>query len=237
MKTVSLKLEDNVYKELLRRAREEGFLTVSEYLNSLILRLLESPKTTKQQNMSAPEEEEDRERLIDKLLTLVERKIQSTVNPFTQKVDEINRRVATIIERLEALEDRMNTLEERIKSAEVQHEEVKEQKKVRKTAVDILKEQKVMFESEIASKIKDRDTLFARLERGGAVVIEAKDERIAIDKEFWQSFVQKLKNMKTNNDEELKKMLEPIEFKLLQKLRESALIVFDSSSKSWNLLL
>ncbi|MEM4503008.1 MAG: CopG family transcriptional regulator, partial [Ignisphaera sp.] len=157
--------------------------------------------------------------------------------PFTQKVDDLGRKVAELLERLEVVEERLFKLEETIKTVETRREEIKVQEKSRKSAIEILKEQKVMFEKDIANKIRNRDSFFARLEREGAIVIEAKDERIAVEPSFWNSFVNKLKLTKTNNDDELKKIFDPIEFKLLQKLKESALIVYDGTSKSWNLLL
>lgn len=235
MKIITLKLEDSIYDALMKRTKEEGFPTVTEYITSLILRSIEKTKDVK-----IDREESKKTISLDRILALIERKVQDNINPFTQKIDDINRKIALIIEQIENLEEHINSLEEKIKILEALHAESKEQKKekkIKKTAIDILKDQKIMFERDIVNKIKDRDSFFARLEREGAIVIEAKDERIAIDSQFWQSFLQKLKNIKTNNDEELKKILDPPELRLLQKLRESALLIFDVSSKNWNLLL
>jgi vacuolar-type H+-ATPase subunit I/STV1 len=238
MKIVTIKLDDEVYGELLKRAKEEGFLTVAEYVNSLILRTIE--KSGKE--LSKEGGDEARKPIsVERLLTVVERKVLDTMNPFTQKIDDISRKIAIVIERLEALEERVNGVEEKLKSLEKIPEEIPAKeagaKKARKTAIEILKEQKVMLERDIASKIRDRDTFFAKLEREGAIVIEGKDERIAIDPQFWHQLLNKLKDIRTNNDEELKKILEPLEYKVVQKLRESALLVFDSSSKTWNLVM
>lgn len=231
MKTITLQLDDKLYEELLKKAREEGFSSIADYLYSLISKTLEKAEKVEGR------EGVKRDSLLNRLLSLVERRIQDNINPFTQKVDDIGRRVATIIERLENLEERMNNIEEKIRNIRVLREESKEQKKVRKTAIEILREQKAIFERDIVSKIRDRDSFFARLEKEGAIVIEAKDERIAVEPQFWQSFINKLKSLKTNNDDELKKLLEPVEFRLMQKLRESALLVFDATSKSWSLLV
>lgn len=236
MKIITLRLDEKVYEELLKRAKEEGFSTVAEYLNTLILRIVEE----KPQISGVREGVEDSSKksfVVDRLLSLIERKIQDNINPFTQKIDDLGRRVAMIIERIEGLEERVNSLEEKVKNIEALRTESREQKRVRKTAIEILREQKAIFERDIVSKIRDRDSFFARLEREGAIVIEAKDERIAVEPQFWHNFISKLKNVRTNNDEELKKLLDPIELRLMQKLRESALLVFDGTSKSWSLLL
>lgn len=238
MKTIILKLDEEIYEELLKKAKEEGFLTISEYLSSLVLKIIE--KTEKSETRESVEEVSKKQPMLEKLLALVERKVQDSINPFTQKVDDISRRIASLIEKLESLEERINSLEEKFRGFEQASEEakeVKERKRVKKTAIDILKEQRVIFERDIASKIRDRDSFFAKLEREGAIVIEAKDERIAIDVQFWHTFIDKLKNIKTNNEEELKKHLDPLEFRVMQKLRESALMVFDTATKSWSFVI
>ncbi|MEM0371920.1 MAG: hypothetical protein QXG46_05075 [Ignisphaera sp.] len=232
MKVVTLKLDDKVYEELIKRARDEGFATLSDYIVFVI-----SKHIYRTEHKESYEETTKKSTIVDKIMALVERKVQDSVNPFTQKVDDLGRKVAELLERLEVVEERLFKLEETIKTVETRREEIKVQEKSRKSAIEILKEQKVMFEKDIANKIRNRDSFFARLEREGAIVIEAKDERIAVEPSFWNSFVNKLKLTKTNNDDELKKIFDPIEFKLLQKLKESALIVYDGTSKSWNLLL
>lgn len=234
MKIITVELDDELYEELLKKAREEGFLTISEYLNSLILRTIEK------EGKETFEGESRKSSSMERLLGIIERKVHDTVNPFTQKIDDVNRKIASLIEKLETIEERLNSLEEKTKSIESIAEETKapkETKKVKKTAMDILKEQKVIFERDIATKIRDRDTFFAKLEREGAIVIEAKNERIAVDPQFWHQLIEKLKNIRTSNDEEMKKLLDPIEFKVVQKLRESALLIFDNTTKIWNLVL
>lgn len=231
MKIVTLRLDDKVYEELAKRAKDQGFPTISDYIGSLILKHIEEvrPKDVREEAKKGP--------VLDRVVALVERKVQDSVNPFTQKVDDLGRKVAEILERLEVVEERLSRLETTVKTVEVKHEEPKAQRKPKKSAIDILREQKIIFEKDIANRIRDRDSFFARLEREGAIVIEAKDERVAIESSFWNNFVSKLRSTKTNNDEELKKIYSPIELKLLQKLKESALVVYDGTSRGWNLLL
>uniref|UniRef100_A0A7C2ZVL9 CopG family transcriptional regulator n=1 Tax=Ignisphaera aggregans TaxID=334771 RepID=A0A7C2ZVL9_9CREN len=236
MKIVTLKLEDKEYEELQKLAKEKGFPEVADYVNSLIRKIISKEMAEVKEGAEGLHK---KPQVLEKLVTLVERRIFDTINPFTQKIDEIGRRVASIIERMDSIEERVNILENRIKELELRYaesREPKEQRRARKTAIDILKEQRVIFERDIASKIRDRDSFFARLEREGAVVIETRDERMALDSYFWNTLLDKLKNIRTNNDEELKRLLDPLEYKVVQKLRESALLIFDNSTKTWNLV-
>lgn len=244
MRTIIIKVDDKVYDELERRARSEGFLTVSDYVRNLILRSL--GYVSIEPHPIAPEHEESAVRrgtaIIEKLITYIERKIHDKINPFTSKIDEVNRKLAEVIERIELLEDKVKTLESKTFScyeATTPHaEEERERKeKPRRTARDILRDQKVMFESEIVKRIKDRDTFFLKLERSGAKIIEAKGERIAVDPDFWYEFIEKVKTLSTNNEDKIREYLDPIEYKLFNKLRESALIYFDATSRRWNLLI
>ncbi|HID80110.1 MAG TPA: CopG family transcriptional regulator [Ignisphaera sp.] len=244
MRTIIIKIDDKVYDELERRARSEGFLTVSDYVRNLILRNLGYISTESHSMVSEHEEVSARKgtAVIEKLVTYIERKIHDKINPFTSKIDEVNRKLAEVIERIELLEDKVKELESKASSchevtAPHGEEERERKEKPRRTARDILRDQKVMFESEIVKRIKDRDTFFLKLERSGAKIIEAKDERIAVDPDFWHEFVEKVKALSTNNEDKIKEYLDPIEYKLFNKLRESALIYFDATSRRWNLLV
>jgi len=244
MRTIIIKVDDKVYDELERRARSEGFLTVSDYVRNLILKNLGYVSIEAHPMVSEHEEVAVRRStaIIEKLITYIERKIHDKINPFTSKIDEVNRKLAEVIERIELLEDKVKALESKTlpgyEATSPHAEEGRERKeKPRKTARDILREQKVMFESEIVKRIKDRDTFFSKLERSGAKIIEAKGERIAVDPDFWYEFVEKVKALSTNNEDKIREYLDPIEYKLFNKLRESALIYFDATSHHWNLLI
>lgn len=228
MKVILIRVDDKIYEELEKRAKAGGLLTVAEYIRSLILKELGS----------AQREEEERRAygtLMEKLTNIVERRIQDRINPFTSKIDELARKLSEIVERVEALEDRVNELVER---ASVQREIKKEKKVVtKKSAIDILKEQKVIYEHEIVGKIRDRDSFFAKLAREGARILELKDERVALDLDFLSKFSEKLKRLQTQNEDEIKKVLDPVEEQLFKKLKESALVVYNSSLKQWQLLI
>ncbi|MCS7111353.1 MAG: ribbon-helix-helix domain-containing protein [Ignisphaera sp.] len=234
MRIVSVKIDDKLYEELEKRAKEEGFLTIAEYVRSLIMR--ELGKQGKEETID--ELPKKPQAALDRIVLLLERRIQDKINPFTSKVDELSRKTAEIVERIEGIEQKILEMEERLKmKSDVESRMKTEHKAPRKTAIDILKEQKVIFERDIASRIKDRDSFFARLEQSNAKVIEAKDERIAVDPDFWENFTKKILTIGTNNDDEIRRALDSIESRLFYKLKESALVVYDNTTRKWHLLI
>lgn len=161
--------------------------------------------------------------------------IIDTINAYTGKIDEVNRKISHLIELIEDLAARVQGLEEQIRSAPhvVQQVKPEEKREVRKTAVDILKEQKMMFESDIARKIKNRDAFFEKLRRSGAVVIELAKERVAVDPEFFRVFIEKVDKLTASSEEAIGKELSRDEGKLLKALMNSGLAYFDSTRKKW----
>ena len=176
----------------------------------------------------------------------LQRTIQDILNPYSAKVDMLARRMGDMIEILETLSEKVTALEEEIKKLREMRAEVvpptppyakeRGRERVRRSAVEILKEQKVMFESDIASKIKNRDAFFERLKRDGAVVLELLNERVAVDPEFWSEFKDKLKTIRTTNEAEIAKILGREGLALLKALSKSAQAYFDASKKTWVLL-
>jgi len=176
----------------------------------------------------------------------LQRTIQDILNPYSAKVDMLARRIGDMIEILEALSEKVTTLEEEIKKLREMRAEVvvptpsyakeRGRERVRRSAVEILKEQKVMFESDIASKIKNRDAFFERLKRDGAVVLELLNERVAVDPKFWSEFKDKLRTIRTSNEAEIAKILGREGLALLKALSKSAQAYFDASKKMWVLL-
>ncbi len=163
------------------------------------------------------------------------RSIIDSINAYTGRIDEINRKVSHLIEALEELAARIQSLEEQVRSMAQQAQQVRveERREVRRSAVDILREQKVMYESDIASKIKNRDAFFEKLRRSGAVVIELAKERIAVDAEFFSAFVEKVGRVSSSSEEALSKELSREELKLLKALMGSGLAYFDNIKKRW----
>ncbi len=208
-----------------------------------------APKTAVQQTVSpkALEELVDKrlsarlESIVERLVKVIDRRVQDFINPFTSRLEELARRYAELVERLEAVEQKLGEVEQRLRSGErpgyvpVHRQEYREERRERRrSAIEILREQGAIFESEIARRIKDRNTFFAKLEREGAKILDLQGERIAVDPVFWSSFLEKLSRLATNNDEEIKRVLGPLEYRLFTRLRESALIYYDATQRRWN---
>ncbi|HID72499.1 TPA: hypothetical protein EYP38_01040 [Candidatus Micrarchaeota archaeon] len=174
------------------------------------------------------------EELINRAAIRVERKIFDIINPYTSKIDGLNRKIAEVIERFETLENKVNTLEQQLAEMQKVSAEVKE--KPRKSAIEILKEQKTIFESEIMGKIRNRDLFFNRLERDGAKIIQTKSERIAVDPDFWNYFVNKVRNLKARSVDELRRKLPKVEYKLFNRLKESALLYYNAVKNRWEII-
>jgi hypothetical protein len=160
------------------------------------------------------------------------RTLLDILNAYTGKIDELSRRVSQVVEILEGISSRLQNLEEQLRSTIQQPKQV-EKREPRKSALDILKEQGVMFESDIASKIKNRDAFFERLKRGGAVVIELAKERVAVDPDFFTRFKDRVAKLSSSSDDILSRELEKSELRLLKALSSSGLAYFDSTRKRW----
>ncbi len=218
MKTIIIKVTDEEYAKLEEEARKEGYVLLSEYVK---YKLFSSP--------SARSEVVN----YDDILRKLERKVLDMINPFTAQIEELKGRLADIQEKIDSLEEKSS------KPKDIQpKEKVPSQKppiyQEKRTALEILSEQGVIFESEL--KLKDPDKFFDKLEREGAKIIITEKERIAVDPKFYESFVEKLSRLSAQDDETAKQQLGKKEFKLFQKLKEAAYIYFDSSSKSWKLV-
>ncbi|MCD6428357.1 MAG: hypothetical protein J7L12_01930 [Desulfurococcales archaeon] len=175
-------------------------------------------------------------------ISKLQRSIMDLLNPYTAKLDDLSRRLGTIVEILENLAERVANLESSIRElregyaarAEVPHE-VKHRE--RRSALDFLREQKVMFESEITGRIRNRDAFFERLKRGGAVVLELSTERVAVDPEFWEEFKRKLSELSSSLEKDIVKVLGKEGAALLKALMHDAQVYYDATRKKWVLLV
>ncbi len=166
----------------------------------------------------------------------IQRVLQDMVNPFTAKIDEVARKLGDVVEVLDDLSERVRSLEEEVKSIKGKTETHLPQqppKEVKKSATDVLKEQKVMYEKDIASKIRNRDAFFEKLRREGAVILEVKGQRVALEPSFWQNFKSSLESLNTTDESEMKEKLGKVGHNLLKTLWEGGLIYYDSINKKW----
>lgn len=261
---VAIKIPDDIYRELERRAKEAGYTLVSDYVRDIVLRelgragislrgieerltrleegeltprlyerILEIVKSalaeSVEKTLTVGGTIETKEDTTDKIVQRIERKVMDIINPFTAKVDSIASKLADLIERVEVLEERVERLEEELRKAK---EQVVQKPHHRRTAIDRLKEQGVVFESELRW-LRDRSAFFERLRREGAIIFDVKGERVAIHPSFWSKFKDKVEKLPTAIDDEVRVLLRDTEYKLFSKLREAGLVYYDSSKKAW----
>jgi hypothetical protein len=241
VKLVALKVPDEVYEELKRRSLEQGYTLVADYVRDLLLACIRGALQPGVRGLGdvrrIVEEvvrESVRELTEDRIVARLERKLQDMLNPWTAKIDSIASRLATVIERVEAIEDKVSKLEEKLKEVEERASEhvAPPPRARRRSAIERLKEQGIVFESEV-QWLRDRDAFFERLRREGALILNIGGERVAVDKQFWSNFVDKVEKLPTPNDDEVRVLLTEPQYRLFRKLKEAGLVYFDSSEKRW----
>ncbi|MCI4457880.1 MAG: hypothetical protein JHC19_07410 [Desulfurococcaceae archaeon] len=232
MPEIKINISNELYQEILQRYRVEGYKSPEEYVLKIIERALREK----------PSEEVSR----------LERKFMDLFNKYSSKVDELGQRMSQLTDEIDDLREKYRSLEERleeirkaverereeaqktvVKKPSVEHVEREAPQPVKKTAIEVLKEQKIMFESSISSKIRDRDSFFRRLERDGAKILRLKNERVAVDPDFWREFVNKLSNIHDDNISVVKNMLSKEEYKLFEKLKENDMLIYSAVNKRW----
>ncbi len=281
MKTIVVRLPDDVYRELEEAARREGYSLVSDYVKALIARSLgrggpdlrsieERLERIESGELPPPlyeriasivrsvlQEEGATSIDLEKLMARVERRVHDMVNPWTGKVDRLAQEVAELRERLEALEEELKRLREALeKQREAQapqpapmqpgyHQapqhhrfgyrgghEAETHRRRRRTAIEWLREQGVLFESEL-TRLRDRDAFFEKLRREGAVVIELPNERVAVDRETWEEFKRRVESLSTTREDEIRVLLGDKLYKLFERLKAAGIVYFDARSGSW----
>lgn len=219
MKYIIIKLSDEEYREIERRAREEGFTLISEYIRSVIF--------SKHKSESIGD--------LSQISSKLERKIQDLLNPYTSEIQELKRKIGEVLERIEGIE---SIIKEGKRTESQQRQEKQDSKttqKTKKTAMEILEQEGIMLESEI--RVKNPDMLFEKLERQGAKVIETDSGRIAIHPKFWEEFSRKLSNIKSSDVEEVSSKLDEKSAKLFRIFVTKGLAYFDGNSKTWKFLV
>ncbi|QGA67827.1 CopG family transcriptional regulator [Sulfolobus sp. E11-6] len=225
MRIISIKLTDEEYKELEERARKEGFVLLSDFIKSLIFSTSSYSHGSQVDNAQ--------------IVSRIEKKMQDMINPFTSQIDELKQKIAILTERIEILEEKIGENKDTTKDInkkpkktfESKSLNVKSESQHKKTAIDILRDQGVIYESEL--KLNNPDAFFDKLETQGAIVITTDPERIAIDSNFYEEFKKKIGSISTSDEIEVQKYLTKQEYKLFQKLRQYSVIYFDADSKSW----
>ncbi len=239
---VKVRLRRSDYEALKARARALGFQSVADYIAETALRSLAVES-------AQPQAVLDSKRVSDEISRRLERIVVDLINPFTAKIDEMNRRLAEVIEMIEAL--RAPEAEERVERVErVERGERRPQARFQPRqearerggfdALSRLKEEGVLFGEE-ATWIKNPDRFFAYLEKKGAVVIDLAGEKVAVDPEFWDRFSELVESLEISDAEEASEVvaekLGQRAAKLFKKMVASGVLTYDEDRRTWTILL
>jgi hypothetical protein len=235
-KVISTIVDEETYKLLKRKAELRGYRLVSDYLRYLIEKDLSEEEQVASTNLSELED------LLSKKLSRIERTVMDLLNPYTGKIDRI---ITLITELKEELEQSRETIAQQEPQSFTQEtKQPIEQKRplvsyrkeqtyhTRKTAIERLKEEGAVYESDLGW-LKRPDLFFSKLEREGAIVFEAGEERVAVDPEFLNEMKSKLREINIPEAESVEKLLKPQEARLFRLLVDSGRAYFDSVEGGW----
>ncbi|RLG79086.1 MAG: hypothetical protein DRO10_01175 [Thermoprotei archaeon] len=239
MVKITVEVSEEVLKKVLKKYPG---LTPEE----AVLKILEGEAGQESSEKGVIEEEiAGLHSVVNNLQRLV-RVMGDTVNSYSKMLSDINVKMAQMMEILQDLSMKVEESKKgREQSAYPLPEEARPSyrgverrrsyrgRERRKSAIEILGEQKVMYESEIAKKINNRDAFFDRLRRDGAIVLALKNQRVAVDRAFWEEFLKKVEELDTNREDQMKQALGKVGYELLKELSNSALAYFDLVRKKW----
>ena len=99
------------------------------------------------------------------------------------------------------------------------------------TMLDVIRERKIQFLSEVRPRNPDR--FLAKARDYGIEVIEGNKDIALADPGFYKVFMEKLHDLNTSNEEKIKKLLDQNEYKLFKFLMENGLIYYDRINSRW----
>ena len=146
------------------------------------------------------------------------------------KLDELITSIGSISQRLDILVQVVNTATSGSNSTS--SGSMKKRKKI--TMLDVIKERKIQFLSEVNPR--DPDKFISRAHDLGIVVLEGSRDVAFVDPSFYSGFLDKLKTVGTSNEELVRKELDSDYYRLFVFLRENGLIYFDASDRVWRLI-
>lgn len=212
-------IDERIAKELEALSEEMGFPDLAKYVEHILTEYVSK--------RGAPPPEPS----FEKLRSRLERYIQDEINKRFSVIENVRNQVVTLFEKVEELENRVNAIEAEMKKSLAERPAAPARAK--RSAMEILKEQKVTFESSLSPAIKDRNSFIERLEKMGAVVLRLSKERVLVDPDFWREFKEKITTISTNREDELKRLLEPQAYNLWKALYADGLLIFDGKLKKW----
>jgi len=170
------------------------------------------------------------------LLKRIERVIQDLLNPFTGKIDEVNRKISEVIELLESEEARESKEAPQPPRPLPLQERLEARPAKRPSAIARLKEEGVVFEEDV-KWMRSPSRFFQKLEREGAIVIDVQGEKVAVDPEFWREFLDEVRSLQVSDLGEATGIMEdrlgPQAAKLFRRLVRAGLIHFNEETGSW----
>jgi vacuolar-type H+-ATPase subunit I/STV1 len=219
---LELRIDEETYNVLVKRSDEEGFSSLNDYILAIIKHYIRSGAETVS---------------MDKFMSRLKRYVQDMVSAEFSVINTIRRQVMELYDKIDALTSRINEIENKVKELETKLRQqvpaTRIERRGRKTGIERLREEKVLFESKL-SRLKYRDKFFDYLKRMGAIIIPLRGERVAIDPDFWEEFKRKIfEELDTDNEDVIREKLSPLEYELFVRLRNEPLIFFDARTRKW----
>ncbi|MEM2024737.1 MAG: CopG family transcriptional regulator [Desulfurococcaceae archaeon] len=220
IKEIKIELPEEIHSALEELARREGWGSMHELVLSIIA------------NYARRERETQREDFTEKIRVKLERYIQDELNKRLAGVETLRRQVSDLYDEVDSIKHRL----EAMSSTKGRATDRPQQRPSGKSAIERLKDEKVLFESKLPGTIQ-RDRLFSYFERTGAVVLKLSRERIAVDQEFWEEFKDKLTSeVSSNKEEEITQVLGQRGYALWKALYNDNFIIFDPKTKKWRFI-
>jgi uncharacterized protein YukE len=161
------------------------------------------------------------------------RGLQDSVNAYTGKTDQVLQRLSQVVETLEHVAEALRQ-QGPVAGGKASGSEETPGRGRRTDACEILEREGIVYESDIAGKIKNRDAFFAKLRRAcGAVVLETAKERVAVRPDLWEEFRSKLTSLTTSDEGRISRELGEGGFRLFKALREGGIVYYDSTGRRW----
>ena len=172
---------------------------------------------------------------MDRVVRRIERVVQDLLNPFTGKIDEINRRLSELVEALEASAYREEERES-IPAPQAPKARGPVERSRRGSAIERLKAEGVVFEDDVRW-MRAPERFFQKLEREGAVVLDVQGEKVAVDPDFWREFLEFVEALQVSDLTEASDIVEeklgPQASKLFRKLARAGLLHYNEETGSW----
>jgi len=217
------------YEALEALAEKRGYPLVSDFLRSLIGNVLSG-------EIGECGARIDSRTLAEEISKRLERRIADLINPFTGKIDEINRKLGELLELIESLMSQAETIQAPPYKSEPKREKAISERAKKPSAMDRLREQKIVVYNDVAW-MKAPRKLFDKLEREGAVVLNIAGELVAVHPEYWDEFIATLAEIGVSDPDEVKGILESklgdAAVRLFNLLLRGGLTYYDTDLAQW----